>query len=410
MNSDAVAAWLQAHAGLDAAALGADTIARALRARLAATGCVSAGEYVARLEASADERTALIDGVVVPETWFFRDRPALDALVRHVVQVWGPAHPGTVFRLLSVPCATGEEPYSLVMAFAAAGWPAERLRLEAVDISRRSLEGARRGEYGRNSFRGDDLSYRAAFLEFVDGEVWRVTPRVRTAVTFLEGNLLAEDFLADRPPYDAIFCRNLLIYFDRRTQARAGRTLARLLAPDGWLAVGPAEPVLLLAQGFELMRVRGAFLLRRGPGGANESPPPAPAPAWSGSTVPWRELARPPAAPLRAAPGAAELAPVGAWAEVRQLADAGRLDAARRRGEALLAGAGAAELCLLGVVAEAAGEAARAEELFRKVLYLEPGHAEALAHLAARLDLKGDHRAAQALRERARRAQGTEAE
>lgn len=407
MNPDPVAAWLQAHAGLDAAALGADAIERAVRTRLAATGCVSVGEYVARLEASDEERTALIDGVVVPETWFFRERPALDALVRHVVQVWGPSHPGAVFRLLSVPCATGEEPYSLVMAFTAAGWPAERLRIDAVDISRRNLERARRGEYGRNSFRGDDLSYRAAFLEFVDGEVWRVSARVRAAVTLREGNLLAEDFLADRAPYDAIFCRNLLIYFDRATQARAGRALARLLVPDGWLAVGPAEPVLLLAQGFELVRARGAFLLRRRPDGAVASSRPAPAlppgPAWSDRVLPWREPARPPVPQPRAGPAA----PDPAWAEVRHLADAGRLEEARRRGEAMLAGAGAAEFCLLGVIAEAGGEAARAEDLFRRALYLEPGHAEALAHLAARLELKGERRAAQALRERARRAEGT---
>ncbi len=404
MNLAAIENWLQAYAGLDAAAIGGDAVARAVRARAEATGCNTAEEYLARLATSAEERTALIDRVVVAETWFFRDRAALDALVRHVVQAWAPAHPGEVFRLLSVPCATGEEPYSLAMAFATAGWPAERLRIDAVDISPQNLALARDGEYGRNSFRGGDLAFRAAYLERLEGERWRVATRLRAPVAFAEGNLLAADFASGRGPYDAIFCRNLLIYFERATQARAVRTLDRLLAPGGWIAVGPAEPVLLLGQGFENAGPRGAFLLRRGAAAPRTSPPwPVPPTAIAGPTaVPWRELARPPA-PLPAAPGPAEDA--SAWEEVRRLADAGRLEEARRRGEELWGrtGATASGLCLLGVVAEAAGDGARAEALFRKALYLEPGHAEALAHLTARAELAGNRRAASTLRERARR-------
>ena len=408
MNVAAVEAWLQSFAGLESASIGADAVARAAQERIAATGCASVEAYLARLENSAEERTALIDRVVVPETWFFRDRPALDALAKQVVGEWGRAHPRTVFRVLSVPCSTGEEPYSLAMAFALAGWPLELLRIDAVDISRQNLERAARGIYGRNSFRGDDLKFRTAFLEAAGNDTWRVSDRLRAPITFEFGNLLADDFAAARRRYDAIFCRNLLIYFDRATQARAVGMLDRLLAPEGWFAVGPAEPTLLFAHGYELVKVRSAFLLRRPTPGLPSPLPPLSKRPPAGPTppVPWREVARP--APPEAVRPAADQAAADAEAlsEIQQLADAGRLREARTRGEALLArrAASAPLLFLLGVVAEASGDTTRAEELFRKTIYLDPTHTEALGHLATRAELNGDRRAAHTFRERAQRA------
>jgi chemotaxis protein methyltransferase WspC len=411
MNVAAVETWLQSFAGLESAAIGADAVDRAARARIAATGCATVEAYLARLENSGEERNALIDLVVVPETWFFRDRPAIDAVAKYVTGEWRRAHPGAVFRVLSVPCSTGEEPYSIAMALALAGWPTELLQIDAVDISHQNLARAAQGVYGRNSFRGDDLGFRSVFLEAGEGGTWKVAPRVRTPIRFGFGNLLADDFAQGRKPYDAIFCRNLLIYFDRPTQARAVATLDRLLAPEGWFAVGPAEPVLLLAHGYELLKVRSGFLLQRAPVAALPPPMPKRPPAELVTARPWREIARP-TAPA-AAPTPAEAAAVGAaeLAEIQQLADAGRLREARSRGEALLGrpGASAPLLFLLGVIAEASGDAARSEEFFRKTLYLDPAHAEALAHLAAQAELKGDLRGARALRERAQRALAKEA-
>lgn len=405
MNVAAVATWLQSFAGLESASIGADAVARAAQERLRATGCLSVEAYLARLQESAEERNALLDRVVVPETWFFRDRPAFEALARHVVEGWGRAHPGATYRVLSVPCSTGEEPYSLVMALALAGWPLEQLRIDAVDISRQNLDRATQAVYGRNSFRGEDLGFRQAFLEPAGPDAWRVSRRVRAPVHFAMGNLLADDFPAGRKPYDAIFCRNLLIYFDRETQARAIKTLDQLLAPVGWFAVGPAEPPLLLARGYELLKVKGGFVLRRsaahGAGGPLAGKGPVPVPP---APVPWREIARPAAPAPAAAPKEADSA--ADLRAVQELADAGRLREARTQGESLLTrlGPSAPLLFLLGVVAEASGDMPAAEECYRKTIYLDPGHTEALGHLAARAELNGDRRTARALRERAQRA------
>ncbi len=407
MNISAVEAWLEQHAGLTAPSLGAGTVARAARDRIEATHCEGVADYLARLATDAAERHALIDRVVVPETWFFRDRAALDELAKHVVETWGPAHPGTVFRVLSVPCSTGEEAYSLAMALALAGWPLARLRIDAVDLSPANLSRAKDGVYGKNSFRGADVRFRDAFMTPAGADTWRVGEAVRAPVTFEQGNLLADDFGAARGHYDAIFCRNLLIYFGRETQDRAIRALARMLAPGAWIAVGPAEPVLLFEHGFSALKIPGAFLLHQAPRRA--------APVVAVALPRRAPVAAAPPPSLRPqkipAPKAPAPAPAATLADLRELADAGRLREAVALGEVLAATEGGVTEFhfLLAVVADAASESARAEALFRKVLYLDPHHAEALSHLALLAEKNGDRCGARTFRERAGRALAREA-
>ncbi|MBC7365979.1 MAG: hypothetical protein H7343_04060 [Undibacterium sp.] len=409
MSTSAVESWLREHTGLDASTLGLGAVERAVRARLAALGGESPARYVERLANSAEERLQLIERVIVPETWFFRDRAALEAVARHTAETWGPAHATETFRVLCVPCSTGEEPYSLAMAFSRAGWPLERLSIEALDISRENITRAREGVYRKNSFRGADLLFRDLFLEPAGRDAWRVSERVRAPVAFAEGNLVAAGFATGRAFYDAIFCRNLLIYFDRPTQARAITALGTLLAADGFFAVGPAEPVLLFEHGFSTVNIPGAFLLRRTP---PRAPAPLPAPATRVVTKPKHEL--PPTPPRPHPPRAvvpARLAPTGpdTLTTIQALADAGQLGDAARRGTALLASGATSELLyLLGAIADATGDGTKAEAYYRKALYLDPQHAAALAQLALHAEKQGDLRSARALRARAQRTLTTE--
>ena len=406
MNIAAVETWLQQHTGLDASTLGAGVVARAARDRVEELACKNVDDYLAILAASRDERQALIECVVVPETWFFRDRPALDALARHVVETWGPAHPGETFRVLSAPCSMGEEPYSIAIALALAGWPLTHLRVDAVDISRRVLAHAAEGIYRKNSFRGNDLAFRDTFFHVHASDAWRVLDEICAPVHLEHGNLLGDDFALGRAHYDAIFCRNLLIYFDRATQARAIRVLAGLLTPAGWIAVGPAEPVLLFEHGFVALKVPSGFVLHRAPA------PKSAKPTARRSRPPWPVLAprtgkllKPAPVPSSAPKSLAVPSPIESLDTIRALADAGRLNEAAERGAALLARtAPSPELIyLLAVVADAAGDAERAEAFYRKTLYLDPRHAESLSHLALLAEKRGDTRGARQLRERARR-------
>jgi chemotaxis protein methyltransferase WspC len=404
MNVAAIETWLHQHCGLESSSLGPGVVARAARARAAALGCAEAEEYLDRLAGSPEERQWLIDRVVVAETWFFRDPAAIEAVARHAAGPWNEAHPGEIFRILCVPCSTGEEPYSLAIAFEQVGWPPARLAIEAVDISRGNIAAARVGRYGKNSFRGPDSLYRDLYLDPAGTEAWRVRDGLRAPVAFAEGNLLADDFGAGRGPYDAIFCRNLLIYFDGGMQARAIAALGRLLAPDGWFAVGPAEPVLLFAHGFSALKIASGFLLQRAP-----PVPEATAPVTSPPRP--RRVSPPPAVPaakprISHPKSAAPASAPDTLEAIRSLADSGQLAAAATRASALLArdGASPALLYLLGLIADARGEPARATEFYRKTLYLDPQHGDALAQLAGQAERSGDLRAARAWRARAGRA------
>ncbi len=402
MNLPPVEAWLAAHTGLSSDKLGPGQVARIARERCRETGCADAAAYVARLKTSLDEQLRFIEAIVVTETWFFRERAALDGLVRQVTGPWATRHPTGAFRVLSVPCSTGEEPYSIAMALALASWPAARLQIDAVDISRESLVRGAEGIYRKNSFRGADLAFREIFFDAISADAWRVRDAVRAPVRFAEANLLGDDFAAGRPRCDAIFCRNLLIYFEPPVQTRVFQTLMQLLADDGLLAVGPAEAVLALEHGFSPVPGESMFLFQKS--AAKTAVASQSSPRTIRRTPP---IARQPVVKIAAVvPRAPEAAPAIAPIErLRALADAGRLREAAEMGDALLREAGATvDVCyLLAVVADAAGEKRRAEEFYRKTLYLNPQHAESLAHLALLLEKNGDAAGAAALRGRAAR-------
>ena len=126
---------MKASIGLDAGSIGPPSIERAVQERLSACGLSDRQVYWERVRASATELQALIEAVVVPETWFFRDREAFATLASIGHERWLRAPADGVLRLLSLPSSTGEEPYSMAMALLDAGVPADRFRIDAVDVS-----------------------------------------------------------------------------------------------------------------------------------------------------------------------------------------------------------------------------------------------------------------------------------
>ncbi|MGN4065717.1 CheR family methyltransferase, partial [Burkholderia gladioli] len=275
--------WLARETGIDSDSLGADFVARVLAERIAA---MLAGEAAAAssavmqrarqlndedldahwrlLQTSADEQRALIEQCVVPETWFFREREAFVALAARALERLR-AEPSLPLRVLSAPCSTGEEPYSAAMALVDAGIDPARLQIDALDISARAIAQAQRAEYGRNSFRGHALEFRARhFTPTAHG--WRLDARIRDCVRFRRANLLElgrPGQAADEGRYDFIFCRNVLIYFDRQAQERALRALDARLAEDGLLFVGPAETGVVMRQAMSSAKIPLAFAFRR---------------------------------------------------------------------------------------------------------------------------------------------------
>ena len=408
----AFARLLQEAIGLDAASIGSGAVERAVRARMQACTSPDLDSYWPRVCQGGPELQLLIESVVVAESWFFRDRQAFVALAARAQQLRA-RHPQARLLVLSIPCAGGEEPYSIAMALLDAGLSAAQFRVDAVDVSERALEAARSGCYGRNAFRGDDLAFRERHFERAsDG--FRISAQVRECVAFRRGNLfdpaLFDELAAE---YSMVFCRNLLIYFDRPTQRRALALLQSRLGADGALFVAPSEAGLMLQSGFRPLPLPLAFGFA--PPDATAARPARRASARVASAAP-----APPRPPPSTAAHTATLpgernAGAGhdrsaALAAARALADGGRLDAAADACAALLRehGADADALSLLGLVRDAAGRHADAEHCYRKALYLDPQHGEALVHLAYLLERQGETAAAERLRARMRRAASAE--
>ncbi len=409
-------AWLSLETGIDAPSLGVNVLDRAVldrtRAMLAESPSRHAvvvdgaalDAYWLRLNTWPEERQALIEALVVPETWFFRDSEAFAVLARRAGERLA-REPARVLRILSVPCSSGEEPYSAAMALLDAGIAPARFVIDAVDISGRAIAQAERAFYGRNAFRGHSLAFRDRhFSEAAGG--WQLSEGVRQRVRFAQGNLF-EDAVEGEARYDFIFCRNVLIYFHRDAQDRAIRRLDAQLADGGTIFVGPAETGLMMRHAMTPAWIPLAFAFVRPPAGemlagpTKIGPPLRRAPAPVATGLPSAG-AVPLSAPLPLPPLRKALPDLD---DARRLADAGRFDEAEGiiQEIASLSAPEADTFYLLGLIADARGRRADASDFYRKTLYLDPAHYEALTHLAALLDMGGDAVGARQLMLRAQR-------
>lgn len=203
---------------------------------------------------------ALTDALVVNETYFFRERAALEQVIRvHMAPLCArKLRP----RLWSAAASTGEEPFTLAMLLAEQG-PLNEVELLATDISQRALARARSGVYTRRSLReGYPPELAARYLESSRDEI-RVAPGIRAAVRFETLNLLDGEAIAARGRFDLILCRKVLIYFrDERTQ-QVLKQLTAALQPAGGLLVGVSEPLLRFGTALVCEEHAGAFFYRR---------------------------------------------------------------------------------------------------------------------------------------------------
>jgi chemotaxis protein methyltransferase WspC len=150
-----------------------------VRQRSTMSNAFTADEYWRILQGSRDEQQALIEAVIVPETWFFRYPESFATLAKLASKRLAEINNLRALRILSLPCSTGEEPYSIAMALLDAGLQPHQFKVEGMDVSPLSVEKARRALYGKNSFRGQDMAFRDRhFTAQNDG--FRLSDRVRT--------------------------------------------------------------------------------------------------------------------------------------------------------------------------------------------------------------------------------------
>jgi chemotaxis protein methyltransferase WspC len=173
-------------------------------------------------------------------------------------------------RILSLPCSTGEEPYSIAMALLDGGVAAHAFAVDGIDISPNSVARAEQALYGRNSFRGSELAFRER--HFAKPATYTARRAGAPAGRLKVGNVLDPALKARDGQYDFVFCRNLLIYFDVPTQQRVFEVLKQLTHAEGVLFIGPAEGSLLARLGMRPLGIAQSFAYVR-------QADPAPAPA-----------------------------------------------------------------------------------------------------------------------------------
>lgn len=286
---------LEEKIGLSAEAVGSEIIAKAIRYRMRCCGLLSEDDknlsaYLNRLRTSKKEWEKLIEEVVVPETWFLRNKASFSFFGGYVRFEWLPEHKDRMLRILSIPCSTGEEPYSIAMTLMDMGLSEDIIRdrfcIDAVDISKKSLRKAKLGIYGPESFRGEELSFRERYFKRVSGtrvdkngkkikSDFKIRSYLRNMVRFMQGNLVNSWALANEKPYNIIFCRNLLIYLSDPAKKQVMRNIDRLLEQNGILFVGHVERPLVCNFPKEIrfvwIRQAGVFACRKAGGRQNQT-------------------------------------------------------------------------------------------------------------------------------------------
>ena len=219
-------------------------------------GIASLAELVIALkDAGADGlMTTVVEAMTTNETFFFRDKTPFDTFRKVVLPALLTAR--RTMRAVRIWCAaasTGQEPYSLAMVLkemepTLAGW---RIELLATDLSNEVLEKARQGIYSQFEVqRGLPIQMLIKYFTQV-GEMWQIAPDIRAMVKYQQLNLLsAFPYLR---PFDLVFCRNVLIYFDQETKIALLDRLATVIAGDGYLVLGAAETVVGLTDSFKTM-------------------------------------------------------------------------------------------------------------------------------------------------------------
>ncbi|WP_375493529.1 CheR family methyltransferase [uncultured Nostoc sp.] len=419
MAQSVIEALLKSKIGLDANSIGADAIASVIYQRMADCGITDIANYLGKLQASSQEWEALIDSVIVPETWFFREPESFAFLKHYVLSEWLPRNPQGILRVLSVPCATGEEPYSIAIALLEAGLNPANIHIDAVDISKKCLLKAQRAIYHQYSFRGNSRSFQERYFQSTEAGS-HLCEQVRCMVNFINGNLADPAFLADTPLYDVVFCRNLLIYFDVTTKERAIQVLERLVSPEGLLFVGHAEAWLLFKTQLISVRQDSVVAHRKSTTGENVRKNHHPNIQRQGFTgknidvVNKRQLSKKNHSQF-VAQERLNVAPqnpilpielkVNLLETARALADEGRLDEAVKLCNDYLNQnqASTEAYLLLGQVQQAMAQNERAAQSFQKAIYLQPTHQEALTHLALLKEHQGNADSANLLWQRIHR-------
>jgi chemotaxis protein methyltransferase CheR len=261
--------YLYRHTGMSFTETRRYFVERRVEERMIATGSSSFASYFSRLRANTqDELEHLINASTVNETYFYREDYQFACLTANLLQErLRVKPPGETMRIWSVPCSTGEEPYSIAI-WLLENWAevdAHDVEIVGSDIDTNVLEAARAGIFGKRALMRLSPALTDKYFAPVGLEQWQILDELRQSVQFNATNIVER---AETRPYglfDVIFCRNLLIYFDDTSRRIAAENLYESLAPGGYICLGHAESMSRVSSLFEVCRFADAIVYRRPP-------------------------------------------------------------------------------------------------------------------------------------------------
>ena len=389
--------------GLDEKLINSQKLSRAIESRQKLCNTTELGAYLKLLTTSKAELEELIEQLIVPETWFFRDRQPFDYLKNQINTESLPSNRRQ--ELLSLPCSTGEEPYSMAIALLEAGLSPTRFAIDAIDISHQSIAKAKRGIYTKNSFRGEEWIDRNRYWKETT-EGFQLRESVCSLVNFQQGNAIALP-VGMYKKYDIIFCRNLLIYLQPEACSQVLQAINNLLVPSGLLFVGASETGKIDYSKYTSLRQPFTFAFRKLTMPIHQSRilPQAP--------MEQRKVTHSHPEALKGTPARSpdkqqtipELPPD--LQSVRKLADEGQLAEATARCKIYLNHdrTSVEAYILMGQINLAAQQDTQAEQCFEKALYLKPDSYLALVHLALLKQHQGNREGANIIQQRIGRLQ-----
>jgi chemotaxis protein methyltransferase CheR len=197
------------------------------------------------------------EALSVQETYFWREMPQINALAEVIVPDWFCKN-SLPFRIWSAACASGEEPYTIAIALTEAGLGGCPVEITGSDASLAALEKAQSAVYRERSFRALPPNLKEKYFEVVPGG-WKLAGEIRQRVVFKRANLFEQGEVAPLARVQAIFCRNVFIYFSRHAIRQTVAMMAAKMPPGGHFFAGASESLLRVSTDFELKEISGAL-------------------------------------------------------------------------------------------------------------------------------------------------------
>ena len=399
---------IQKKTGINEDTIGRLTYTHAIKTRMDQCGIEDMSAYLSTIENSPNEIDRLIEEIIIPETWFFREENAFEAMLADMND---NLQRDQTFpkRILSLPSSSGEEAYSIAIKLFENGYSSSMFSIDAIDISQRNIDMAKKGIYRPHAFRNNvpDHIIEKYFIE--NAGVYEISNRVKQAVNFTCANLFDYHTLSQEEYYDVVFCRNLFIYFDADTKNTAFRKINGSLKDKGLLLIGHAETSIIPNQHYQSCSTEHSFGFVKCPTRTDKNIARA-----SLRT----NILKPNINKKRTTTHPDKNNTTYTTTNINQqdtqlnetnhdyttastLADKGELDKALEITLSLCDKDKFADnYSLLGIIYNALSRTTEAEQAFRKALYLDPDHYEALIHLSLLLDKKGETHTSSLLKKR----------